>query len=132
MHTRQTYCLLAHHLPAEPCAAGEARSYVRRFLDCHGLSTLADDAVLLTSELVTNALRHATGAPELRISLSGNDLRLEVFDGGHGIPSPRTAEDRDTDGRGLWLVDRMATRWGFDRAHGTKSVWCELALADVP
>lgn len=128
MHPRPTFCHLSHQLPADPRAAREARSHVRRFLDCHGLSCLTDDAVLLTSELVTNALLHAAGMPELRISLSGDDLRLEVLDGGPGIPSPRTAADRDTDGRGLWLVDRVATRWGFNRTQASKSVWCELEL----
>ncbi|MEU8132490.1 ATP-binding protein [Streptodolium elevatio] len=130
MHPRQTaiYCRLAHTLPAEPIAAREARSHVRQFLTCHGLADLADDATLLASELVSNALRHACGKPELRISLSSDVLRLEVVDGGPGFPSPRTAEDGDTDGRGLWLVDRMAAHWGFNRANSIKSVWCELAI----
>ena len=90
---------------------------------------------LLVSELVTNCVRHAkvTGdAPvELAVRVAGGTIRVEVHDGGTGFTAPRTPRPRGADGGyGLYLVERMATRWGVDTRVGTR-VWFELDLAQA-
>lgn len=116
-------------LPDHPESAGLARTHVRALLRAYDRTELADDATLLVSELVTNALRHAAGKPELRLDLATKRLRIEVVDAGCGVPSPATDPHPDrTSGRGLWLVERVASRWGFVRTPDTKSVWCELPV----
>lgn len=86
---------------------------------------------LLVSELVTNAVRHVTGSAqpvELAVRIGGGAIRVEVRDGGNGFkPSPKP-EPRGADGGfGLFLVERMASRWGVDTQDGTR-VWFELDL----
>jgi anti-sigma regulatory factor (Ser/Thr protein kinase) len=86
---------------------------------------------LLVSELVTNSVRHVTGSKqpvELAVRIGSRVIRVEVRDGGSGFepgkPEPRGAEG----GFGLFLVERMASRWGVDTRDGTR-VWFELDLA---
>jgi len=89
---------------------------------------------LLVSELVTNSIRHAgeTEAPvALDVRIDDGTIRVEVGDRGTGfepkLPVPRGA-DEGFGGYGLFLVERMASRWGVDTADGTR-VWFELDLA---
>lgn len=94
---------------------------------------IADDALLLVSELVTNAVRH--GAPTIQIALilAADRMRVEVSDGGAElpvVPSDRPSADRPT-GRGLLIVAATAQDWGVvARAPGEdgKTVWAELPL----
>jgi anti-sigma regulatory factor (Ser/Thr protein kinase) len=86
---------------------------------------------LLVSELVTNAIRHvnrSTQPIELAVRIGDAAIRVEVGDGGAGFkpgkPQPRGADG----GFGLFLVERMASRWGVDTHDGTR-VWFELDLA---
>lgn len=89
-----------------------------------------DVAVLLTSEIVTNAIRH--GHPPLLVhaELLGLGLRVAVDDGGHEAvePVPHVRWD-DRGGRGLHLVQALAHAWGVLDAPGGKQVWFELRLA---
>jgi serine/threonine-protein kinase RsbW len=85
---------------------------------------------LLVSELVTNAVRHVnrpTQPIELAVKIDDGAIRVEVGDGGAGFkpgkPTPRGADG----GFGLFLVERIATRWGVDTRDGTR-VWFELDL----
>jgi anti-sigma regulatory factor (Ser/Thr protein kinase) len=86
---------------------------------------------LLVSELVTNSVRHVTGSPqpvELAVRIGARAIRVEVRDGGAGF-EPGKPEPRGADGGfGLFLVERMASRWGVDTRDGTR-VWFELDLA---
>jgi anti-sigma regulatory factor (Ser/Thr protein kinase) len=86
---------------------------------------------LLVSELVTNSVRHVTGSPqpvELAVWIGARAIRVEVRDGGTGF-EPGKPEPRGADGGfGLFLVERMASRWGVDTQDGTR-VWFELDLA---
>jgi hypothetical protein len=105
-----------------------SRRFVAQALSANG--AVATDAVLLVaSELVTNAIRHGRGDVELRVDLTGEQVRLEVLDDGHaelGLPDvqPRPLEEG---GRGLPLVSAVSRRWGsgFDD-HGRTLVWAEL------
>jgi anti-sigma regulatory factor (Ser/Thr protein kinase) len=91
-------------------------------------NTLMDRAVLVASELVTNAIVHARTELRLRVELRGDLLHLAVRDGNPRmlviIPGPE-AEG----GRGLWLVDQLARAWGVNRhPDGGKVIWCTLRL----
>ena len=85
---------------------------------------------LLVSELVTNSVRHVAGSAEpvvLAVRIGAAAIRVEVLDGGDGF-TPGELEPRGADGGfGLFLVERMASRWGVDRQGGTR-VWFELDL----
>jgi anti-sigma regulatory factor (Ser/Thr protein kinase) len=85
---------------------------------------------LLVSELVTNSVRHvsSTQPVELAVRIGPRAIRVEVRDGGSGF-KPGKPEPRGADGGfGLFLVERMASRWGVDTQDGTR-VWFELDLA---
>ncbi|MFJ4329982.1 MULTISPECIES: ATP-binding protein [unclassified Streptomyces] len=118
--------------PAAPDAVRTARSLVRRTLDEWRLGGVGDIAALLVSELVTNALRHATGPIGVRLvrGAAGADgvLRVEVSDPLPDPPRERVARPDDEDGRGLQLVASAARRWGTRPGEEGKTVWFELAL----
>lgn len=87
----------------------------------------ADVAVLLTSELVTNAIRHGNSPILLRAGLVHGRLRVEVVDHAVDGVAIRRAQDEDEDGRGLQLVDVLADSWGWSPIRNGKHVWFELA-----
>jgi len=89
-----------------------------------------DTAALLTSELVTNALLHARSAPELRVILVAGRLRVSVSDDTPLPPTPKRYGTDAATGRGLLLVETMASAWGTDVSGDGKVVWFELASAD--
>jgi anti-sigma regulatory factor (Ser/Thr protein kinase) len=86
---------------------------------------------LLVSELVTNSIRHVPGSDGkivLAVRIGARAIRVEVHDGGVGF-KPGKPEPRGADGGfGLFLVERMASRWGVDTRNGTR-VWFELDIA---
>jgi len=87
-----------------------------------------ETAILLTSELVTNALKHGESPVTVAVSWSVEHLRVEVHDRSRYLPAPwpaRIAVD-DEAGRGLLLVDTLATDWGFYRTPGGKAVYFTL------
>lgn len=133
---------------AQPLTVSDTRSYrfrsrpeavtaARRALD--GLERQFDlgvfyDASLCVSELVTNAVLHAGAGPddelELEVTIVDDVLRVAVIDPGPGfgdhVPVPG-----DESGWGLYIVDRLADRWGVEHERGTR-VWFEMGLrADV-
>jgi anti-sigma regulatory factor (Ser/Thr protein kinase) len=116
-------------LPREARSAGLARELLRAELPV-GDARLAYTAELLTDELVANAMLHGAGAVLLEFSVLPRTLRVAVTD-----ESPDTAfgvgrdpGGREPSGRGLFLVDSLATRWGVAPASRGKSVWFELAI----
>jgi CheY-like chemotaxis protein/anti-sigma regulatory factor (Ser/Thr protein kinase) len=109
----------------------------RRFLteNCRrwGCDEIIEDAELVVSELVTNALLHAGTRCTLAAGLTERVLRLEITDRGGGTPDPRAADLHDERGRGLLLVSALCTAWGVDSLpEGGKSVWAELLLSGAP
>jgi CheY-like chemotaxis protein/anti-sigma regulatory factor (Ser/Thr protein kinase) len=117
-------------LPASVTSSSYARSFVQDAVRRWNLEPLLEDAVLLTSELVSNAVLHARTAVELRVRQIAHGLRVEVIDSGGGALVMRAATEEDTSGRGLFFVETLATAWGTAtvQPHG-KRVWFEL---DVP
>ena len=113
-------------LTAQLAAPAQARSVVRRLLKLWDGGEPAEIAELLTSELVTNAVVHATTEILLRVEANPSLVRVEVSDAGAGLPAIRTP---DVGGYGLRIVDRLASRWGVDPAGANgKVVWFELDL----
>ncbi|MFJ9827639.1 SpoIIE family protein phosphatase [Streptomyces sp. NPDC101160] len=113
-------------LEPEDAAPGRARRLARRALARWDLEELTDSVELLVSEVVTNAVRYAERPVTLRL-LRTDVLRCEVGDDSPQLPRQRRARDTDEGGRGLFLVNRLARRWGATRLSGGKVVWFELA-----
>ncbi|GAQ61258.1 MULTISPECIES: ATP-binding protein [Streptomyces] len=117
--------------PAEPGAVRDARAVVRRQLHAWDLDALGDITVLLVSELVTNALRHATGPIGVRLvrpSGPSGALLVEVSDPLPDPPRERAADVDDESGRGLRLVACSSRAWGTRPGEAGKTVWFELAV----
>jgi anti-sigma regulatory factor (Ser/Thr protein kinase) len=135
-----TYYDVSFRLSRRPRSAGRARAALHAFLADWGAGEeLLDTAVLVLSELVTNALRVRAPSDRqvgVRIAYASADglLRLEVSDAGSGRPEVRHPKADETDGRGLWIVDALSHRWGVSpRAGGIgKTVWCELKAPGLP
>ena len=87
-----------------------------------------DDSTLLVSELVTNAILHARSPIDLVVRKVRTAVRVEVYDEGSGLARPLHPELDAAAGRGLGLVEAVATRWGVDEAEVGKTVWFEIAL----
>jgi len=103
-----------------------ARRFIRDALTDH---PACFDAELLTCELVTNAVQHATDAAEVTVAVMcrGPVVHVDVIDDGRiGLPHWREANGHDEDGRGFQLVNEIAQRWGFLREHAGTCVWFEL------
>ncbi len=112
-------------LEPEDAAPGRARRLARRALSRWGLEELTDSVELLVSEVVTNAVRYATRPVTLRL-LRTDVLRCEVGDDVPQLPRLRLVGAMDEAGRGLYVVNRLARRWGVTRLSTGKMVWFEL------
>lgn len=124
-HTQQDAGLT---LPADDRSAGLARRFTRRTLARWGYRGCHDEAILVVSELVTNAVRHGYGARTLRLVGSSWRIRVEVADGNPAHPAARRSGADG--GWGIKLVDRLTAAWGVSPSRGGgKIVWCELAPA---
>jgi anti-sigma regulatory factor (Ser/Thr protein kinase) len=123
-------------LSAGPVAAAQARKQVLEAIRTWDVPVDPDVAVLLASELVTNAIRHeASATVMLAISCSRDQLRVDVHDTSRALPVPVDAAGDAETGRGLQLVTSLATEWGFYRTPAGKAVYFTLASQlppDVP
>lgn len=80
-------------------------------------------AMLLTCEVVTNAVVHAHSDVEVVVQAAGAQVRVAVTDHGPGMPELRHPSELEPSGRGLLLVSEMASSWGTKRAGRSKTVW---------
>ena len=109
-------------------SAASARGFVAMKLQEWHLDHLLDDALLVASELATNAVLHAQSTCRLRLVLGPRTLRIEVSDAGIGTPEPQPVSFTEEHGRGLLLVAALSTAWGLETSSRLgKSVWAELA-----
>ncbi|WP_190125019.1 SpoIIE family protein phosphatase [Streptomyces inusitatus] len=115
-----------------------ARAFVRDTLQGWGYSEVVDDAVVLTSELVTNAVIHAGTAADVLCLRSADSVRVEVGDRypERGVPIQATghtfASLDSENGRGLMLCSALASRWGVEYTPTHKQVWFQLDLPQHP
>ncbi|MBV7699143.1 ATP-binding protein [Streptomyces sp. TRM70350] len=120
-------------LPSRPESAATARRLAQVVvLRQWGLSPkMTEDVVLLVSELVGNAVRH-TGARVfgLRMRRPRGWIRVEVRDPSRGLPCLMPVQEMDVSGRGLFLVDKLADRWGVDLLPRGKTTWFEMRVVD--
>ncbi|GGX01718.1 hypothetical protein GCM10010297_24200 [Streptomyces malachitofuscus] len=118
-------------LPSDPAAVGDARSAVVRQLSEWGLDSLEFTTELIVSELVTNAIRYASGPIGLRL-IRDRSLICEVSDGSGTSPRPRHARTTDEGGRGLMIVAQLAHRWGTRHTSTGKVIWTEQSFVVDP
>lgn len=130
-HRAQAPATLDLELKPTVRAPAAARAAVSRQLRRAGVEgSLAQTVVLLVSEVVSNAVRHAGAPPETSIALSASIevelVRIAVTDAGEGfVPQPRDPE-RVGEGYGLYLLDKAARRWGVEATGTGTTVWFEL------
>ncbi|MET8004484.1 ATP-binding protein [Nonomuraea glycinis] len=141
---RRTYTAL----PADPRSVSIARTYVTRILADWGRTALADDTQLIASELLTNAIKatHDAHKPDVLMTYGtsagyechpwiglhqlGDDVVLEVWDCNRNPPKLRAPESWEVGGRGLQVVNDLATSWGYRWPKtGGKIVWATLAVS---
>ncbi|MGW6852066.1 PAS domain S-box protein [Streptomyces virginiae] len=117
-------------LDADPSSVGEGRRFLRSTLTAWGKDDeqLRETACLLVSELLSNAVRHGRGPLRLRLRQAGRELGVEVCDGSPVLPQARFAAPDAESGRGLLLVDSMASSWGTLPTAESKAVWFALPL----
>lgn len=126
--TQRTRLNLQVTLPSGEGSVRLARQVTRDVLARWRLAHMEDTAVLLVSELVTNAVRHARDTHAIALDLEIGDtwLRIEVQDADPCWPHRRTPGRFDESGFGLVLVDGLAADWGVRETATGKAVWAEL------
>lgn len=108
---------------------GQMRRITLAQLSVWGLTALCDAAMLVVSELVTNAVRHGRGdSVGLRVKTADGELRIEVTDGNPAPARLREAGEAAENGRGLFLVAAVAKKWGV--SPDGRTTWCSLAIPD--
>jgi anti-sigma regulatory factor (Ser/Thr protein kinase) len=118
-----TALVLASQPTAPPCG----RLHAWHILHEWKLDRLADDAALLISEMLTNAVKASCDPVCLRLLADREQLIIEVWDSAPGNPQPRIADYTDEGGRGFAVIEAVAHRWGFQRVSDSrKLVWAEL------
>ncbi len=116
-------------LPGDVTTPAAARRFVRTALESvEADPVVIETAELLTDELVTNAIVHARSKSYLFIRAAKGVVRVEVTDPDDHLPSMAVPDTEALDGRGLVIVNGLASAWGVERAtDGGKTVWFELS-----
>ena len=118
---------LTLRLPGGPDSVRMARAFVRGAVEGAGLGEQGlDDVLLLTSEVVTNAVLHGGGGVEVRLAQRAERIRVEVDDESVEVPTERQYGLEATTGRGLGLLTALASSWGVEPRVGGKTVWFEV------
>lgn len=119
------------NVPSDPAAVADTRAMVGRQLARWGLEEAAFTTELVLSELVANAIRHATGPIRVRL-LRARSLICEVYDASGTSPHLRYAATTDEGGRGLFLVAQLTDRWGTRYLPDGKVIWAEQTIPGPP
>lgn len=118
-------------IPPVSTGIGEARRFTRAQMKIWGLAAIADNAILMISELVTNAILHGGEGAVLTLLADELRIRAEVRDSSPAMPVVRSYSETATTGRGMVIVDALASDWGTYRVDGGKVVWFELATGGL-
>jgi len=120
----------AFRVAERPDEIASARHFVAHHGQAWGYDDVIEDALVVVSELVTNAILHAHSECDLLLKDADQILRIEVIDGGQGSPELQRPAAHAEHGRGLLLVSAMCAAWGVDTlSDGRKMVWAELKRA---
>lgn len=115
-------------LASVPSSVPEGRAFLNKALLSWDCVSLADEALLLISEILTNAVQHAEGPIGVRLCRTATGLTVEVSDHSPHLPQPRRAADDEESGRGLLLVRTLADTWGVRPTDEGKTTWFTLKL----
>ena len=116
-------------LKPEPEQVAAARRFTRHTLTTWGRAELADTVCLLVSELMSNAVRHARQTISLRLHHTDREIITEIADDNPIMPAPAVPGPSDEYGRGLALVETLASSWGSLPSDGGKIVWFGIAVS---
>ena len=114
-------------LPGEVASCSVARRFVQQTM-AQAADDVRADASLLVSEVVTNAVLHASGPVTVEVRQKGPAYRIAVSDGSATPPTEKGYREDDATGRGLHLLDCLAAAWGWKRTGDGKVVWFDLPL----
>jgi anti-sigma regulatory factor (Ser/Thr protein kinase) len=112
--------------PAVATAPAAAREFLRTALQTWQLDGLGEVTELLTSELVSNVVRHAGSPMTVRALRRPERIRVEVDDSSQDTPVLMRPSALEMEGRGILLVDTFADQWGTELRAGGKTVWFEI------
>jgi len=115
-----------------PQGPAQARAAVAQCAQQMGLEQIRDDLILVVSEMVTNAIRHASPPVCMEIEAGPESVLVSVWDGSPGRPMPRVADEEAEGGRGLLLVDLLCSEHGVRPQPLGKAVWARLPLPGEP
>jgi len=119
----------ALHLARDRSAAAEARAFAQATLESwRAAEAVIGDALVVVSELVSNAVEHGGGDPVLELLRRGQRVMLRVSDDDPQPPRLQRLDVNAPRGRGLVIIEAMADRWGHELDAGRKWVWAELSL----
>jgi anti-sigma regulatory factor (Ser/Thr protein kinase) len=120
--------VVSRELSRSTPAVAEARRFVGDTLRRWGLESLVADAMLLTSELVTNSVLHADSDVTVTVAVADGMAEVGIADGSDVLPTQRTGSAQSEGGRGLRLVELVAEEWGIVSLPGGKQVWFRLDI----
>ena len=118
-------------LPVDLRAAATARALLRGAM-AERDGTPCADALVMISEIVTNAVRYTRSVLHVSMTVDDLTLRVEVTDDNPVVPTASAVDLDRTSGRGLQIVDELADCWGVVRTQGGKAVWFEISLVEAP
>ena len=119
-------------LPPDAASVSVARIWVRVFLDDWHAADVEHEAVLITSELVSNVVLHARTPMTVSLECSDGRLRITVTDRSMLPVAPRDASVHAATGRGLRLLRELSAAWGVEALPAGKRVWAELTPTACP
>ena len=118
--------MVTTRLPGTEAAPSLARQFLRTTLETWELDGLGDVTELLTSELVSNVVRHVGSPPTVRACRRWSRIRIEVDDTSRDLPVVHHPDPLALDGRGMLVVDSLADEWGTELCDNGKTVWFEI------
>lgn len=119
---------VTRQLPADPHAARTARRVLDEVCTRWRLGALREAALVIVTELVTNAVDHVGAPIELCVTVRRGVLRIEVSDHSRVLPARLNQVPHATEGNGLWLVEGLASQWGAKPTTWGKTVWADLVM----